>query len=72
MKTALDNVGATKAYKYQLQNITRCRCGEEGVFPGHIRDRQGARRPVLPVSQRSVIRKDPAARITDLLKKVFK
>lgn len=74
MKTALDNVGATKAYKYLLQKYNALPLVEKKEYSldTYATDKALDGLFYMISQEEALIRKDPAARITDLLKKVFK
>ncbi len=74
MKTALDNVGATKAYKYLLDRYNTLPLVEKKTYglDAYATDKALDGLFYMISEEEALIRKDPAARATDLLKKVFK
>ncbi len=74
MKSALDKVGATKAYKYLLDQYNALPLVEKKSYDlDSYATNKALDGLFFMISQEeALIRKDPAARVTDLLKKVFK
>ncbi|HSV96474.1 MAG TPA: DUF4197 domain-containing protein [Spirochaetota bacterium] len=74
MKTALDNVGATKAYKYLLGQYNALPLVEKKEYDldSYATDKALDGLFYMISLEETLIRKDPAARVTELLKKVFK
>ncbi len=74
MKTALDRVGATKAYRYLLDTYNSLPLVEQKTYN---LDEYATNKALdglfyMIAQEENLIRKDPAARVTELLKKVFK